>query len=57
MQIQVIKATKKRPKKLRVCIYARVSAISDEMMSSYHQQVTYLKEYVEGRTDWELTEI
>ena len=57
MQIQVIKATKKKPKKLRVCIYARVSSISDEMMSSYHQQVTYLKEYVESRPEWELTEI
>ena len=52
MQIQIIKAKKNRAKKLRVCIYARVSSISAEMMSSYHQQVTYLKEYVESRPDW-----
>ncbi len=57
MQIQVIKAKKKVPKKLRVCIYARVSSNSVEQESSYYQQVTFLTEYIQSRPDWELTEV
>lgn len=57
MQIQVIKTKKKLPKKLRVCIYARVSNISDEMEQSYHQQVTFLTEYVQRNPEWELTKV
>ena len=57
MQIKVIKAKKKAPKTLRVCIYARVSSKSDETEMSYHQQVTYLTEYVQNQPNWELTEV
>ena len=57
MQIKVIKAKQKAPKKLRVCIYARVSSKSDETEMSYHQQVTYLTEYVQNQPNWELTEV
>lgn len=57
MRIKVIKAKEKMPKRLRVAIYARVSSNSDEQESSYQQQVTFLTEYVQGRSEWELVAV
>lgn len=57
MQIQVIRAKKKMSGKCRVCVYARVSAVSEEMEQSYHQQVTFLTEFVRKNPEWELTEV
>lgn len=43
--------------KLRVCAYCRVSTDTEEQLSSYEAQVTYYKDYIKKRPDWEFAGI
>ena len=43
--------------KIKVAAYARVSTHEEEQQSSYQLQVSYFKEYIERKTDWELYKV
>ena len=49
--------TPAKRKKLRVAAYCRVSTASDAQLESLDTQRSYYKNYINARSDWELTDI
>ena len=52
-----IKSEEHKPKKLRVCAYARVSTEKEEQEYSFENQRDYYVEYISKRSDWEFVGI
>ncbi len=46
-----------RPKKKRVCAYARVSTDKDDQANSYESQCRYFTEYIKQHNDWDFAGI
>lgn len=54
MEVQVIKASNKRPDKLRVAAYARVSTAHEEQENSLDNQIRYYKDLISANPEYEL---
>ena len=52
-----IKSEEHKPKKLRVCAYARVSTEKEEQEYSFENQRDYYMDYISKRSDWEFVGI
>lgn len=56
MNTPILAEGEEKPK-IKVAAYARVSTREEEQQSSYKLQVSYFKEYIENREDWELYKV
>ena len=52
-----IESEEHKPKKLRVCAYARVSTEKEEQEYSFENQRDYYMDYISKRSDWEFVGI
>ena len=57
MQVKVIEQEKKKPSKLKVCAYVRVSTDSFEQEDSLENQASYFRRFIIANPDWEFAGI